>query len=77
VKPPKDEEALMKIREQEKLRKLNKQKDRRKVPLAFRKAEQAVVKNRSELNLKIKKAERNFSLLFSECKKILDKPLDD
>ena len=78
VRPAIDEEKLMKIREREKLmnQKAN-SKYPRKVSLAVQKAEQAAAKNKAELTLKIKRAEKNLKQFFSECKKILEKPNED
>jgi hypothetical protein len=52
-------------------------KSKQKVSLATQKAEQAAAKAKSELSIKIRRAEKNLKLLFTELKKILEKPNDD
>mmetsp|Transcript_13206 Transcript_13206/g.20584 ORF Transcript_13206/g.20584 Transcript_13206/m.20584 type:complete len:571 (+) Transcript_13206:73-1785(+) len=78
VRPPIDEEALMRIKERSKMKLHQSQKKlTKKVSLAVQKAEQAIAKTKAEINLKIKRADKNIKLLFGELKKILDKPDDD
>ena len=79
VRPPIDEEKLMKIKAANKMRddQLKMGKSTKKVSLATQKAEQATAKAKSEISIKIRRAEKNIKVLFSELKKILDKPNDD
>ena len=79
VRPPIDEERLMKIKANNKMREeaLQMGKSKQKVSLATQKAEQAAAKAKSELSIKIRRAEKNTKLLFGELKKILEKPSDD
>lgn len=48
-----------------------------KKSLATQKAEESMAKAKSELTVKIRRADKNLKLLFSEFKKILNKPNDD
>ena len=69
----------MKIKAANKMRddQLRMGKSTKKVSLATQKAEQATAKAKSEISIKIRRAEKNIKVLFSELKKILDKPNDD
>ena len=69
----------MKIKAANKMRdeQLKMGKSTKKVSLATQKAEQAAAKAKSDITIKIRRAEKNIKLLFSELKKILDKPNDD
>ena len=78
VRPAIDEEKLFKLREQEKLRKIQmKQDGPKKMSLTAQKHEQAVAKAKTDINLKIKRAEKNMRSLFTELKKLLDKDAKD
>lgn len=77
VRPPIDEEALMRVRAREKMRQLQPQQFNRKISLADQKAQKEAAKSKSEVNIKIKRAEKNVKLLFAELKKVLDKPDED
>ena len=49
----------------------------RKVSLADQRAQKEAAKSKSEVNIKIKRAEKNIKLLFVELKKVLEKPNED
>ena len=60
IRPPIDEEKLMKLRAQAKMREqLEKQGGAKKMSLTAQKAEQALSKAKTELSIKIKRAEKN------------------
>lgn len=72
--PPIDEEKLMKIRAKEKLRQTETSgRGNQKISLAAKNAEKALARAKGDLNIKIKRAEKNQKLFFTELKKILDK----
>ena len=74
-KPQIDTEKLMKIQENEKLRKLEEKAGtgKKKMSMEAQKAQKAFAKLRSDINIKIKGAEKNLKQIFSEFKSILDK----
>lgn len=49
----------------------------KRVSLAAQKQEQALAKAKTDINLKIKRAEKNMKNLFAELKKVLDKEDED
>lgn len=72
--PAIDEEKLMKIRAKEKIRLAETSgKGNQKISLAAKNAEKALARAKGDLNIKIKRAEKNQKLVFTELKKILDK----
>lgn len=72
--PPIDEEKLMKIRAKEKMRQADALgRGNTKISPAAKNAEKALAKAKGELNIKIRRAEKNQKLIFTEIKKILDK----
>ena len=78
VRPAIDEEKLFKLREQDKLRRIQMGQDGpKKMSLTAQKHEQAVAKARTDINLKIKRADKNMRSLFTELKKLLDKDNKD
>lgn len=68
----------MRVRAREKMRlQMTPQHHSRKISLADQKAQKERAKSKSEVNIKIKRAEKNIKLLFAELKKVLDKPDED
>ena len=79
TRPAIDEEKLMKIRENERLRawRLKAGLSKKKVSEAQRRAEKEIAKKKSILTMKIKKADKNLKTLFANVNKVLEKPDDD
>lgn len=78
VRPPIDEEKLFKLKEQEKMRKSQqKQGPGKRMSLTAQKQEQQLAKAKTDLSIKIKRAEKNMKNLFAELKKILEKDDED
>ena len=70
VRPAIDEERLMKIREKEKLKKLalDKSATTKRMSIMEQKMETACNKNKSDIKIKMKRADKNFEALFIELK---------
>jgi hypothetical protein len=72
--PPVDQDRLDKIRAKEKLRLAETSgKGNQKISLADKNAQKALIKAKSDLSIKTRRAEKNQKLVFGELKKILDK----
>ena len=79
IKPAIDLEKLTKIQENERMRLQNasKQGTMKRMSMGQQKLEQAINKNKSELKIKIKRADRNLKNFYAEIRKILDKQDED
>ena len=73
TRPPIDEERLMKIREKDKIRRLAMEKSgtTKRLSIMEQKIENACNKNKSDIKIKIVRAEKNMKNLFIEMKKLI------
>jgi hypothetical protein len=75
VRPAIDEEKLLQIRARDKLRRQEERtaSSKKKVSMEVQKTQKAFAKLRSDVNIKIKGAEKNLKLIFSDFKSVLEK----
>ena len=72
TRPPIDEETLMRLKAQSKTKPID-TKSSKKMSLGAQKEHRAEAKRVSDIQFKIKRAEKNLVQFFSEIKKIMDR----